>query len=467
MIFVACGSLCKICSITEQNGVSCTTCVDTAYRDVRGKTAVCKPCTSSENGPGCKTCFSGTSCSTCISSAYAITTLNKCVTCSGLHAACVECDATSGTNKCTKCKSGYYVKSDKCSECPRNCDTCEETNNAVQCTKCKALYAIVRSKSCDRCPDNCLSCKVSGTNVVCDSCTKKYATNANNICEKCPDNCNKCTWSSANTRLECDGSDVSHSCIENENGKSWGRKSDGTCVGRFLYLYINFFGQFNLPFYVACPNNCEKCYFKSSSASAPICYASRCAKGNTFDDVTGNCVGCPTGCDYCKKRSSGSVCLKCSEKYAPKYSSADVIEFCIPCSVQNCDYCEVIGNSVQCLRSPCASKKSGTNKKFSFTSKQCATDCPNDSECDSGFVNDETEACYCRSCPAGKVIIEAGSDIGVCKGCGDDCENCVLTNDKTNVECKTCAGSKQWITVEVGGSPKKGCYGAFQLKFIL
>jgi len=100
----------------------------------------------------------------------------------------------------------------------------------------------------------------------------------------------------------------------------------------------------------------------------------------------------------------------------------------------------------------------GSDKKFSFSSKTCSASCPSDSECASGFINDENEACYCRSCPAGKVVIEAGANVGICKGCGTDCESCVLTSDKTDVECKTCASHKQWVSIEVSGSMKKGCY---------
>lgn len=220
-----------------------------------------------------------------------------------------------------------------------------------------------------------------------------------------------------------------------------------------LKLYLPFF------FSKACPEHCEKCYFPSSSAKTPICYASSCSKGYAYNDLTGSCITCPVGCDYCKKRPLGVTCIKCSEKYAPKYSSTNIIQSCMACSVKNCDFCEVIGNDVQCLRSPCASGMRGLDKKFSFSSKKCAIQCPTNSECENGFINDENEACYCRSCPAGKVVIEAGPNIGICKGCGPDCASCVLTNAKTDVECRTCSGSKQWLTAEVSGTPKRGCYG--------
>ncbi|CAD5126731.1 DgyrCDS14787 [Dimorphilus gyrociliatus] len=125
------------------------------------------------------------------------------------------------------------------------------------------------------------------------------------------------------------------------------------------------------------------------------------------------------------------------------------------CSILNCDYCEVIGDKVECLRSPCASKASSVNnKKFSFSSKTCAASCPSDLSCATKKVNDENEACFCRSCP----VILAGANAGVCKSCGTDCEDCQLSADKMDVECKTCKGSKQWVSIEVSSSLTKGCY---------
>ncbi|CAD5111533.1 DgyrCDS836 [Dimorphilus gyrociliatus] len=436
----SCLSYCKSCTYNKDTGVSCSSCDTNAYKEITNNINTCKLCSTAISG--CNKCSDKDTCTECMSKAYALTTSNKCETCSSIHSACTECDASSGTNKCKTCKSGYYLKDDSCSVCPRNCDTCEETNSIVKCTKCKVDYTVVDLKSCDRCPDNCLECEVSGSKLVCKSgrCASKYALNSDNLCSKCPDNCKACSWSSSNSRTECSGTDASHSCVENEGGKSWGRKSDGKCI--------------------ACPGNCLKCYFKSSSASSPICYASKCQNGFAFDDDTGNCVSCPSGCDYCKKRGSTITCLKCSAKYAPKYNAnSGAIDSCMSCTISNCDYCEVIGDKVECLRSPCASKATNSNnKKFSFSSKTCATSCPTDSMCATKKVNDENEACFCRSCPAGSAVILAGANAGVCKSCGTDCEDCGLSTDKMDVECKTCKGSKQWVSIEVSSNVVKGCY---------
>ncbi|CAD5126277.1 DgyrCDS14434 [Dimorphilus gyrociliatus] len=437
---ISCLSYCKSCSYNKDTGVSCSSCDTNAYKETINNINTCKLCSTAISG--CKKCVDKDTCTECISKAYALSSSKKCEKCSSIHSACVECDASNGINKCKTCKSDYYLKDGSCSACPRNCDTCQETNNIVKCTKCKVDYSVVDPKRCDRCPENCLECQVSGSKLVCKSgrCASKYALNSDNLCSKCPDNCNACSWSSSNSRTECSGTDASHSCVENEGGKSWGRKSDGKCI--------------------ACPGNCLKCYFKSSSASSPICYASKCQKGFAFDDDTGSCVSCPSGCDYCKKRGSILTCLKCSEKYAPKYNAnSGAIDSCMSCSISNCDYCEVIGDKVECRRSPCASKAvNSNNKKFSFSSKTCATSCPTDSMCAAKKVNDENEACFCRSCPSGSVVILAGINAGVCKNCGTDCEDCQLTADKRDVECKTCKGSKQFVSVEVGGSMIKGCY---------
>lgn len=205
-----------------------------------------------------------------------------------------------------------------------------------------------------------------------------------------------------------------------------------------------------------------KCYFKSSSDSEPICYASKSAREFGFDDSAGICFSCAAGCDYCKKTTNGSVCQKYSAKYAPKMDSTEkVIESCLSCSLANCDHCQVVGNKVECRRSACASKLLGTNRNFSFTSKDCAGSCPPNGECANGMVIDENDICYCRNCPAGSVVILSGANAGMCKGCGADCEVCELNSSKDDVECKTCKAGKQWVSVETG-SPAvvvKGCYG--------
>lgn len=210
-----------------------------------------------------------------------------------------------------------------------------------------------------------------------------------------------------------------------------------------------------------------KCYFKSTSDSTPVCYASKCAKGYGFDDAAGTCFACSAGCDYCKKTSTGNECQKCSDKYAPKYNTGQTkIESCMSCaSLNDCEYCEVVGDAVKCRRSGCASGVTGTNKKFSFTSKDCSGNCPSSGACSSSSkVHDENELCYCRDCPAGSAVILAGSNAGMCKSCGPNCENCELTTNKEDVECKTCKGTRQWITVETAPSTlTKGCYGKVRI----
>ncbi|CAD5111534.1 DgyrCDS837 [Dimorphilus gyrociliatus] len=437
----SCLAYCKICSYDKNRGISCSSCDNNAYKVTNDNINTCKLCSSSISG--CNKCSDKDTCTECKSKAYALTTLNKCEKCSSIHSACIECDARSSINICTKCTTGYYLKDGSCSACSRNCDSCTETNDLIKCTKCTSYYTKVELKVCDRCLDNCLECELSSSKtLVCKAgrCESKYALNSDGVCIKCPDNCNACTWVSEQSRTECIGSSVSHSCVENEGGQSWTRKSDGKCI--------------------ACPDNCLKCYFVSSLASLPICYASKCAQGFAYDDESGNCFACPSGCDYCKKRSTGYTCLKCKANYAPKYKSGStvIIESCMPCSIANCDYCEVIGSNVQCLRSPCASKRnSAANKKFSFTTQTCSTACPVDTLCDEYMQNDENEACFCRSC-AGGAVIQAGANAGLCKSCGVDCSDCGLNSDKTDVLCKTCTGTKIWIAINIGDVPTPGCY---------
>ncbi|CAD5111530.1 DgyrCDS833 [Dimorphilus gyrociliatus] len=418
--FSACGSYCKSCSYSKDNGVSCSSCYSNAYKETNSAVSTCKLCSTAISG--CKRCTNKDTCTECLSKAYSITSSNKCEACSTVSASCIECDASSGVNKCKKCMSGYYLNSGSCSLCPRNCDTCEQRDNIIKCTKCKVDYTIVDVKSCDRCPDNCLQC-----HVVVDKLTiAMHAPGTRQIPEL-----NVTEMAQVILALKI---------LEEDLGGE----------------------KMMEPVFVTCPSNCLKCYFKITSSSTPVCYASKCAKGFGFDDTTGTCFPCQTGCDYCKKASTSSICQKCSEKYAPKFvTGTSNIETCISCSsLSNCDHCEVIGNDVKCRRSPCASKSTGTNKKFSFSSSTCATACPADSSCPSADVHDENEICYCRNCPSGSVTVTAGANAGVCKSCGIDCEECVLSANKEDVECRTCKGSKQWVTVETGSPAAivRGCY---------
>lgn len=214
-------------------------------------------------------------------------------------------------------------------------------------------------------------------------------------------------------------------------------------------------------FLTECPVGCLKCYFRKDSDSVPACYASQCAKNKGFNDEFGTCFDCTFGCEYCQKMSGGNICHKCALGFAPKYNSKNQIESCASCSsLEGCSYCEFIDSKLVCLRSPCASKAlSSNNKKFSFSNKDCSTSCPTDVSCASGSVNDENDICYCRSCPEGSLVIQNGPNAGVCKSCGVNCDLCVLTSNKEDVECKTCKGARQWITVFRGSSYVKGCYG--------
>lgn len=177
---------------------------------------------------------------------------------------------------------------------------------------------------------------------------------------------------------------------------------------------------------------------------------------------------CQDGCEYCKKTSEGSTCIKCSAEYAPKYKTGTTtIESCKLCSVlSNCNYCEVIGDTVTCLKSPCASKSTGTNKKFNFGTLQCSDNCPSDLSCSNQkSIVDEGGICYCRDCPNGSAVILSGSNAGICKSCGPFCQDCQLTDDKTNVICKTCESTKQFITVYNGVNTITGCYGLLMIKY--
>ncbi|CAD5126539.1 DgyrCDS14640 [Dimorphilus gyrociliatus] len=467
---VACGSYCKSCKYTKGIGITCNTCDTNAYKETNNNKSTCKLCSTSM--AGCAKCSNKDTCTECISKAYVLTSSKSCTKCSSIHSSCLECKASSGTNKCTKCKIGYYIKDNSCFSCPRNCHTCLETNNVVKCSRCMADYTVLASNACDKCPDNCLECEVSSSKLICkaDKCKPKYTRNSHNLCSRCPDKCNECTWNAANSRTECTGTNAIHSCIEKETGRSWGRKSDGTCA--------------------ACPNNCDKCYFEKNTAITPVCYASMCQNKYTFDDISGICVSCPDGCEHCKKRPTGLTCIECSKGFAPNYgNSSNNIEFCVACSIENCDFCEVISNEVKCMRSPC---ENFASKKFSFETGTCedipinsvsfSTDTDEseffslertngtsfDHDTASEYIEAHPDEVFAwrfpppppppSPCPPGSIFIPFGPFSGQCRDCGYNCADCFWPFEEIDVKCRTCIGNTQWVDIEVEGVASRGCY---------
>lgn len=229
---LACGSNCLACKITTENVVDCTTCNSNSYKELSNSINTCKLCKTTMNG--CDTCTDKSTCSKC-TSGYKLNDGN-CENCALINDACIECDVTISPKKCTKCKSGYHLKDNRCFDCPPDCETCKfNSENILKCSKCKAYYTSVDRINCNSCPENCFDCEVVNNQLTCKEgkCDSFFGLSEKKLCIKCPDNCISCDWNVIKSKMECRGTISSHFCTENSQGKSWTRKSDGTCVGEF------------------------------------------------------------------------------------------------------------------------------------------------------------------------------------------------------------------------------------------
>lgn len=223
-----CGDFCESCSISREFKVDCLKCKSDTFKYKKDDISKCKSCSNSINGIGCKKCKDSSTCLECLSKSYMLID-NSCVKCTNIHSKCAECSK----NKCTKCKEGYFLKSNSCEICPRNCIDCGENEGVVNCIKCKSYYTVLKSKACDVCPNNCRKCQVIQGKLSCQICQKQFTKSSEGICVKCPDNCNECFWNSVKSVAYCSGNNQMNSCFKNVNGKYWTKNFDGGCSGIF------------------------------------------------------------------------------------------------------------------------------------------------------------------------------------------------------------------------------------------
>lgn len=179
-----CNKACGTCD--EMSNKNCLTCAVGYYtQSVSGTHLTCSPCT--EAGANClechKDCDGSTGencqlvCTRCIEG-YSFVD-NQCIKC---HESCKTCDGPT-ENDCVTCTDKYFLNSDgKCTKCSEACENCEGNDN--KCTSCKSHY-YVKNGECVECDSSCLDCYGSSTN--CTSCPEnKFYYEG-----KCYDACNE------------------------------------------------------------------------------------------------------------------------------------------------------------------------------------------------------------------------------------------------------------------------------------
>lgn len=244
-----------------------------------------------QNGKECTLCSAGyysaagaTNCSSCPAGTFSSAGSAGCTNCptgtfsSGSAAACINCPANcsscNSSGLCTVCKTGYFLNSGSCSQCPTN-SICNATSFSCKagyykdgnyCTSCpKGTISSAGATYCSTCPAGTYAS--AGTScVTCPAGT--YSRGAVTSCSSCSQNCTSCT------------SDTQ--CTQCETGYTL---QNGKCV------------KLNL---VCCPN-CSIC-----DSSTGIC--SKCEIGRYYNAALNECMPCPYGCARCPDFNSCTNC---------------------------------------------------------------------------------------------------------------------------------------------------------------
>ena len=308
---------------------------------------------------------------------------NDCVENYTCYNTCETCTASStnpADQKCSSCRSGYYLEGTNCVEtCQQgyektgeNCESCKDNicltfvTDSCDCTKCSTNYFINPNKRCSECDiEKCRECIQTAT--TCTSCwTGNFLYNSK--CYECAKNCTQ---------------------YENENEKCKCSK----CNEGF---YVSNYQCKN------CVSNCLTC---TNSTKCIAC------KSGYFINSNGQCSACPI--EKCGKlKSDGCQCETCADNYF-----MDNNQQCQKCSTQ-CKTC--IDNANNCTS--CSDNNSFVNDK-----NQCQ-------KCDSTCETCSINSTHCTSCPAGKYVTEENK----CDVCDDICETCFSGPSNWDSNCLSC-----------------------------
>lgn len=473
-----CGKGCKEC---DSNG--CTKC-DLKY--FINEDSACEACEEH-----CDSCKTGSNCNECSFGFYLDKTGDDaCLPCGDN---CLQCP----DNKCTSCKTDFFLTSDqKCSSCPKICKGCEGENKCLDCIDNYYLDATDRTcKSCEN-----ILCVKCLDNKFCNKCITGYSVNKDGKCTTCPLNCESC--------------DLNGICIECSFGFFGGTK--GECLR--CPEYCNGCKNFNF-----C-NNCSDGYFQETSGNCKPCLrdclkcsnsldCSACGPGTFWD--TDKCSKCAPGCGKCSNKdtcdgcglgfySENGLCVPCSNPFCSECTSTTcstcltgaflnaTTSQCAPC-MNNCTTCTSTSDCTEC--------GAGSYLNSSALAQQCSPcdptckTCKTPKVCDScqlGFYMKEQGKCSkcrqnCNECDASKCFkcmpgffINSGGNCepckdkcakcekkdiclgcfdgfyadssGTCKACGN---NCAVCNDP--IFCKNCAKGYQLLPDNTCSGCGKGC----------
>ncbi|KAL4482199.1 hypothetical protein ABPG72_017980 [Tetrahymena utriculariae] len=421
-----CGDICKTCS---QSSYNCLSCID-GYYFVQDPVL-------------------GNQCSICDS---------RCQTCTGpLNTQCINCQTQGGvvlfnpqgteycSNTCDEVP-GYYLGYDsnqklKCINCAPNCSGCNSLN-PDSCTSCVQGYTIIEGicsacdSSCYNCNGitqyNCIQCSEQSyllNNQCIQQCPEGYFSQTDinqgvqiNSCQKCPSSCSSCT-----SLISCNLCNLGYFLSNNQ------------CL--------------------QCTNNCQVC-FGTNGSLCQKCYlgyflqnqkcTNSCQSVNGIgfygDISTKTCLQCDLSCLTCINKFS-YTCTSCFDGfylYAPKAISNGSSSNTQKVAFGTCNSCPKQSKKCYFDQNLNLVQSSSCNYGYFLYSNACIANCPQ-----GYFANTDTNVCVkcdsacklcqdltinkCSSCADGYVLTQPSS----CLPCSQFLNNCTICSSQTN--CLKCS----------------------------
>ncbi|KAL4456738.1 hypothetical protein ABPG73_014764 [Tetrahymena malaccensis] len=476
-----CSSFCKICNSEK----SCQICLDGYY--LNG--SVCSEC-----DPSCLSCSGPTSsnCIICKQQGYYISTRlnNICTsqcdvsqsqfidTVSNIkQPICRECNSLCQTcndlQKCTTCKSSFYLNDGECSTCdssclfcngpgPQNCIVCKQqgyfistSSNNLCVSACDITQGQFIDKNnplqsickpclsfCQNCFDSqyidsttnpqqlycrpCSSfCKICNSEKSCQICSDGYYLNGS-VCSQCDPSC-----------LSCSGPTSSDCIICKQQGYYISTRLNNICTSQCdvsQSQFIDTVSNIKQPICRECNSLCQTC---NNSYSCLTCLPGHLLKNGQCSDCDPTCLFCngpgPQNCIVCKQQgyfistSSNNLCVSACDITQGQFidKSNPLQSICRPCLsfCQNCfdsQYIDSTTNPQQLYCRPC--------------SNFCKT-CNNEKSC--------------QICKEGYYLNEQ-----TCSKCDQSCQSCYGPSPS---ECIICKQTGFYISIKQNNSCVQNC----------
>eukprot|EP00701_Giardia_intestinalis_P003843 XP_001707667.1 VSP [Giardia lamblia ATCC 50803] len=374
--------------------------------------AGCKACTKTSSAkPTCTECLEG----------YKSTGVGS-VTCTPCHANCATCSAETAEDKCLTCKAGFFLVDvtggKKCVPCDSKtdngidgCAECDNSTGSLKCTKCKVNYkqSGTGPVTCTKTCEDETAC--GGTSGACDAIVIDDKGNTKHYCSYCGDD----------SKVPIDGKCVDSGSI---NGNTCAKGVCTQCAqGYFLYMggcYKVASPPGNLMCTEAttagvCTEAANNKYFVVPGASNQNQSVLAC--GNPLGTLVGtqgtakayvgvlNCSQCTAPAALSDGGMAAAICTSCDSDRKPNRDGSG----CFACAVSGCSHCNRDDMCEAC----------NDGKKVSPGRKSCVDKCPSNSTdtdsvcvCDDGYSPDSSGT-SCVSMSTNRSGLSTGAIAGI------------------------------------------------------